>query len=103
MGSDQHYENITRQSSRTALADGWGGSMVGTELSDIMFGTPSPIAADVNMGVLKEDQVNIIVHGHEPAMFEAMLRAANDPFYINIAREKGANGINLVCAVRGLK
>lgn len=96
MGSDQHYENITKQSTRTALADGWGGSMVGTELSDIMFGTPSPIAADVNMGVLKEDQVNIIVHGHEPSMFEAMLRAVNDPFYIDMAKEKGANGINLV-------
>ncbi|MBW1814308.1 MAG: carbon monoxide dehydrogenase, partial [Deltaproteobacteria bacterium] len=54
MGVDQHYENITKQASRTALSDGWGGSMVSTEISDILFGTPSPVAVEVNMGVLKE-------------------------------------------------
>jgi hypothetical protein len=77
MGVDQHYENITKQCSRTALADGWGGSMVATEISDILFGTPSPVAVDVNMGVLKEDQVNVIVHGHEPNLFESMLVSVN--------------------------
>jgi carbon-monoxide dehydrogenase catalytic subunit len=96
IGCDQDYNNITKQIARTALADGWGGSMVATELSDIMFGTPSPILADVNMGVLKEDHVNVIVHGHEPAMFEGMMAAVNDPFFINAAKEKGAVGINLV-------
>ncbi len=96
IGCDQEYKHITKQITRTALADGWGGSMIATELSDIMFGTPSPVLADVNMGVLKEDYVNIIVHGHEPAMFEAMLAAVNDEFYINEAKAKGAVGINLV-------
>ncbi|WDP84887.1 MAG: anaerobic carbon-monoxide dehydrogenase catalytic subunit [Desulfobacter sp.] len=96
IGCDQDYKNITKQINRTALADGWGGSMVATELSDIMFGTPSPTLADVNMGVLKENHVNIIVNGHEPAMFEGMLAAVNDPFYIDQAIAKGAVGINLV-------
>jgi anaerobic carbon-monoxide dehydrogenase catalytic subunit len=96
IGCDQDYENITKQITRTALADGWGGSMVATELSDIMFGTPSPTLADVNMGVLKKDHVNIIVHGHEPAMFEGMLAAVNDSFFIEEAKAKGAKGINLV-------
>ncbi len=40
MGVDQDYNNIVKQCSRTALADGWGGSMVATEISDILFGTP---------------------------------------------------------------
>ena len=79
MGVDQDYENIVKQCSRTALADGWGGSMVATEISDILFGTPTPQVAGVNMGFLKEDQVNIIVHGHEPLLFEAMIAASNDP------------------------
>ncbi|MCG8634690.1 MAG: anaerobic carbon-monoxide dehydrogenase catalytic subunit [Desulfobacterales bacterium] len=96
IGCDQDYNNLIKQISRTALADGWGGSMVATELSDIMFGTPSPTLAEVNMGVLKEDHVNIIVHGHEPAMFEGMLAAVGDSFYIEEARAKGAKGINLV-------
>ncbi|MBA3009373.1 MAG: anaerobic carbon-monoxide dehydrogenase catalytic subunit [Proteobacteria bacterium] len=96
IGCDQEYNNLTKQISRTALADGWGGSMVATELSDIMFGTPSPTVAEVNMGVLKEDHVNVIVHGHEPAMFEGMLAAVSDPFFIDAAKAKGAKGINLI-------
>ncbi len=96
IGCDQDYDNLMQQIARTALADGWGGSMVATELSDIMFGTPSPTLADVNMGVLKEDHVNIIVHGHEPAMFEGMLAAVSDSFFIDEAKGKGAKGINLV-------
>lgn len=66
IGVDQHYENITLQFCRCALSDGWGGSMVATEISDILYGTPSAILANVNMGVLKEDYVNVIIHGHEP-------------------------------------
>ncbi len=96
MGVDQDYENITKQCSRTALADGWGGSMVATEVSDILFGTPTPIAADVNMGVLKENEVNIIVHGHEPNLFESMLASVNEPSLVEAAKKAGAEGINLV-------
>jgi carbon-monoxide dehydrogenase catalytic subunit len=96
MGVDQHYENITRQISRTALADGWGGSMVATEISDILFGTPSPVVVEVNMGVLKEDQVNIIIHGHEPNLFESLVESVNAPTLIQAAKDAGATGINLV-------
>ena len=96
MGVDQQYENLTQQISRTALADGWGGSMVATELSDILFGTPSPVSVEVNMGVLKENQVNIIIHGHEPNLFESMLESVNEPTLIQAAKDAGADGINLV-------
>ncbi len=95
MGVDQHYENIIKQCSRTALADGWGGSMVATEISDILFGTPTPVSVEVNMGVLKEDHVNIIVHGHEPNMFESMLESVNEPTLIQAAKDAGAKGIVL--------
>ncbi|MCX5799277.1 MAG: carbon monoxide dehydrogenase, partial [Proteobacteria bacterium] len=40
MGVDQDYRHIIQQATRTALADGWGGSMISTDLQDIMFGTP---------------------------------------------------------------
>ncbi len=96
MGVDQHYESITRQCSRTALADGWGGSMVATELGDILFGTPSPVSVEIDMGVLKEDQVNIIIHGHEPNLFESMVESVNEPTLIETAKKAGAKGINLV-------
>jgi len=96
MGVDQDYNNITKQCSRTALSDGWGGSMVATEISDILFGTPTPVKAEVNMGCLKEKEVNIIIHGHEPNLFESMLSSVNDPGLIEAAKEAGAEGINLV-------
>lgn len=96
IGVDQDYENITKQISRTALADGWGGSMVSTEISDILFGTPSPVEVEMDMGVLKEDKVNIIVHGHEPILLEGMMISSNDPELIKMAKDAGAKGINLV-------
>ncbi len=96
MGVDQHYANITRQCTRTALADGWGGSMVATEISDILFGTPSPVNVEVNMGVLKEDMVNVIVHGHEPNLFESVMVSVNEPSLVDEAKKAGAKGINLV-------
>jgi carbon-monoxide dehydrogenase catalytic subunit len=95
IGMDQDYTNIIQQISRTALVDGWGGSMVATEISDILFGTPSPVSVEVNMGVLKEDHVNVIVHGHEPNLFESMLASVNSPTMIESAKEAGAKGINL--------
>jgi anaerobic carbon-monoxide dehydrogenase catalytic subunit len=96
MGVDQDYENLTKQISRTALADGWGGSMVSTDISDILFGTPSPVEVKFDMGVLKEDHVNVIVHGHEPLLLEAMMISAADPSIVKFATDAGAKGINLV-------
>jgi carbon-monoxide dehydrogenase catalytic subunit len=96
MGVDQDYENLTKQISRTALADGWGGSMVSTDISDILFGTPAPTVTTFDMGVLKEDHVNIIVHGHEPILLEAMIVSTGDPSLVKMATDAGAKGINLV-------
>ena len=95
MGVDQDHRNLMLHGSRTALADGWGGSMVATELQDILFGTPSPIRGQVNLGVLSETDVNIVVHGHEPVLSEMLILAAQDPELIELAKSKGAAGINL--------
>ncbi len=96
IGVDQDYANITKQSSRTALADGWGGSMAATEISDILFGVPSPVSIEVNMGVLKEDQVNLIIHGHDPNLFESMIESVSEATLVKAAKDAGAKGINLV-------
>lgn len=95
MGVDQDYRNIILHAVRTALADGWGGSMIATELQDVLFGIPYPTASRVNLGVLKEEEVNIIVHGHEPLLSEMIVIAANDPRMKEYARSKGAKGINI--------
>ncbi|MBR9981554.1 MAG: carbon monoxide dehydrogenase, partial [Desulfatitalea sp.] len=51
MGVDQDYKNIVKQCTRASLADGWGGSMLATDLQDILFGTPYPLQAEANLGV----------------------------------------------------
>jgi carbon-monoxide dehydrogenase catalytic subunit len=95
MGVDQDYRNILRQASRAALADGWGGAMLATELQDVLFGTPSPGRGEVNMGVLKADEVNIIVHGHEPILSEMIAAASQDKELLAEAGKAGAKGINV--------
>jgi carbon-monoxide dehydrogenase catalytic subunit len=95
MGCDNDAANTMLHAARTCLADGWAGSMIATEISDILFGTPHPCKATVNLGVLKKDQVNILVHGHNPIVSEKIMEAVNDPELIALAREKGATGINL--------
>jgi carbon-monoxide dehydrogenase catalytic subunit len=94
-GVDQDYENLLMQGTRAALADGWGGSMIATELQDILFGTPTPVLSQVNLGVIKEDEVNVIIHGHEPLLSEMIVAAAHEPEMVELAKSKGAKGINL--------
>ena len=95
MGGDNDPEHILMTAVRTALADGWGGSMIATDVSDILFGEPQPLQSRVNLGVLKADEVNIIVHGHEPTLSDVIVAAARDPQLLAEARAKGAKGINL--------
>ncbi len=96
MGVDQDYRHILQQATRCALADGWGGSMISTDLQDIMFGTPVPVLGSINLGVLKEDQVNVIVHGHEPFLPELLVAVSRDPQIKELAGKVGAKGLNIV-------
>jgi len=95
IGTDQDYQSILMAALRNALADGWGGSMLSTDITDILFGSPVPLLAQANMGALSPDKVNIVVHGHEPLLSEMILAAVNDPEMVEYAKSKGAKGINL--------
>ena len=95
MGCTSDPDALVKQGVRTGLADGWGGSMMGTEISDILFGTPMPKETEADLGVLEKDMVNIIIHGHEPALSEMVVSATEDPELIQYAKDKGAKGINI--------
>jgi carbon-monoxide dehydrogenase catalytic subunit len=95
MGVDQDYRNILMAAARTALADGWGGSMISTELQDILFGNPVPVYGQINLGVLKKDEVNVVIHGHEPLLPEIMADVVHDPEIQKAAKAVGAKGVNL--------
>ena len=98
MGCSSLPEALIRQSLRAGLSDGWGGSMMGTELSDVLFGTPKPVDTEANIGVMEKDMVNIVVHGHDPSLSEMVVFYAQDPEMIALAKSYGAKGIN-VCGV----
>jgi carbon-monoxide dehydrogenase catalytic subunit len=96
MGVDNNWVTLLLQGMRNALSDGWGGSMIATEVSDILFGVPTPRQTMVNVGVLKPDQVNIVVHGHNPVVSEMVSLACMAEDLLDLAAAKGAKGINLV-------
>lgn len=95
MGCSSLAEALIRQSLRSGLSDGWGGSMMGTEFSDVMFGTPKPVDTEANIGVMEKDNVNIVVHGHDPSLSEMVVYYANDPEMIAYAKSMGAKGITV--------
>ena len=95
MGCSSLPEALIRQSLRAGLSDGWGGSMAGTEFSDVLFGTPKPIETEANLGVMVAENVNIVVHGHDPSLSEMICEYADDPEMIAYAKEMGAKGINV--------
>jgi carbon-monoxide dehydrogenase catalytic subunit len=96
MGNTADPEVLIRQGLRTSLSNGWGGSMLGTEITDILFGTPTVRTTEGNLGVLEKDMVNIVVHGHDPAFSEMVVTAAEVKELVDYAKSKGARGINMV-------
>ncbi len=96
MGVDQDAEHILDQGIRCAIGDGWGGSMIATEITDILFNTPRAVNARTNLGCLKEDEVNLVIHGHEPTLSEIIVELSKDKELIDYAKSKGAKGINVV-------
>ncbi len=95
VGVDHESDHILTHGLRAALADGWGGSMISTDITDILFGTPKPVKAEASFGIFKEDEVNLVVHGHEPTLAEIIVDTASDPELLEYAKSKGAKGINL--------
>lgn len=95
MGCSSKPEALIRQSLRAGLSDGWGGSMAGTEFSDVLFGTPKPIETEANLGVMNAENVNIVVHGHDPSLSEMICEYADSPEMIAYAKEMGAKGITV--------
>jgi len=95
IGVDQDCYSLLMAAARCSLADGWGGSMISTDLQDVLFGTPKPTLGNVNLGVLKEGWVNIVVHGHEPALADMLVLASREREAAEAAKKVGAEGVNL--------
>jgi carbon-monoxide dehydrogenase catalytic subunit len=95
IGVDHDPDNLLLSTLKVSIADGWGGSMISTDITDILFGTPKPVKAEASFGIFKEDEVNLVVHGHEPSLAEIIIDVVNEKEMTEYAKSKGANGINL--------
>jgi acetyl-CoA synthase len=70
------------------------GENLSTDVSDIMFGTPKVVETEANMGTLKEDHINIAMHGHNPILSEIICDMAEE--MKGDAEKAGAKGINIL-------
>jgi carbon-monoxide dehydrogenase catalytic subunit len=93
MGTDADPVNIIFGGLRAGLAD-YTGMHLATDLTDILFGTPTPVVTEANLGVLDKDKINIAVHGHNPLLSQMVVYAARE--LESEAKAIGAKGINLV-------
>ena len=95
VGCTSDLDSLIHMAMRCSMADGWAGSMIGTMLSDVLFGTPKPVHTEANLNVLAGNNVNIILHGHEPTLSEMIVAASELPEMQELAKEVGADGITL--------
>jgi carbon-monoxide dehydrogenase catalytic subunit len=78
---------------KCAVAD-LAGEAISTDLSDILFGVPKMVVTEANLGVLKEDHVNLAMHGHNPVLSEIIADMSDE--MEEEAKAAGAKGINIV-------
>jgi carbon-monoxide dehydrogenase catalytic subunit len=95
-GCDSDPLSLIVQSARCSLSDGWGGSLIATELQDILLGTPTIRQIRANLGVLEEESVNLVIHGHEPVLSAKVVEMAQLPEMKRLAEEAGAKRVNVV-------
>lgn len=93
MGVDSDPVNLILSTVKLGLVDGYAGLHLATDIQDIIFGTPGPVFSEANLGVLKEDHVNVIVHGHVPLLSEKIVEWARK--LTPEAEKLGAKGIQL--------
>lgn len=92
-GVDADPVNLLLGGLRCGVAD-LAGCYMGTDIADILFGTPSPVVTSANLGTLKHESVNIACHGHNPVLSEIIIKVAEE--MKDEAVQAGADNINVV-------
>ncbi len=96
VGVDQEYKNILKGAIRTALADGWGSSLIASKLRDLMFDLNKPLEIKVNIGLnwIDPEKINISVYEIDPSLTEALIKASSDEEIFKLIKKSKAKGIN---------
>ncbi|HWJ02179.1 MAG TPA: anaerobic carbon-monoxide dehydrogenase catalytic subunit [Verrucomicrobiae bacterium] len=93
LGGCSDWTALASQELKSALAYCYSTLFGSSMATEILFGIPQPKETEVNYGIMKEDHVNILVHGHSPVMVEKILEKINLPEIQELAKAQGAKGI----------
>ncbi|MEF8873392.1 MAG: anaerobic carbon-monoxide dehydrogenase catalytic subunit [Candidatus Thermoplasmatota archaeon] len=96
---DSDYQSMALKTLRMGLATSYGSLTLLEEVQDILFGTAEPHEAEVDMGIIDPDQVNILPNGHEPFMGAALIQVARRDEIQEKAKEAGAEGVRIIGSI----
>jgi len=77
MGVDGDMVHLATDGLKLGLVDGYCGLHAATNIQDALFGIPMLKFAQAGLSVIKQDEINIIVNGHEPILSEKIVEAVN--------------------------
>ena len=96
---DGDYLSLAVKAMRLGIATAYGAQVPLELAQDALFGTPTPHAIKVDLGILDPAYVNIVVNGHEPMLGAALIDAAHAEAAQARAREAGAKGLRIVGSI----
>lgn len=75
-------------------------TQIGLEMvQDILFGTPKPHEANMDLGIMDPDYINIVFNGHQPWAGVATLLKARTKEVQDMAKKAGAKGLRIVGSI----
>ena len=96
---DGNYVSLALKGLRLGIATAYGAQIPLELAQDALWGTPTPHAIKVDLGIIDPAYVNIAVNGHEPMVGAALIAAAHEPAAQEKAKAAGAKGIRIVGSI----
>lgn len=78
MGVDGDMVHLATDGLKLGLVDGYCGLHAATGIQDVLFGTPMLTFAKSGLSVIRQNEINLVVNGHEPILSEKIVDAVND-------------------------
>lgn len=96
---DGNHVSLAMKALRLGIATIYN-SQIGLEMvQDILFGTPKPHEANMDLGIMDPDYINVVFNGHQPWPGVATLLKARTKEVQDMAKAAGAKGLRIVGSI----
>lgn len=96
---DGNHVSLAMKALRLGIATIYN-TQIGLEMvQDILFGTPKPHAANMDLGIMDPDYVNVVFNGHQPWAGVATILKARTKEIQERAKAAGAKGLRVVGSI----